>query len=85
MWIRLPAVFLQPSRLCEGTHRWYDAHAYPSGRRSKITGLLFDVCFDVCFHVCFDLCFDVGFDVCVDVCFDLCFDVGFDVGFECMF
>ena len=51
MWVRLSAMFLQPSRLCEGTHRWYDAHANPSGRCSKKKGLLFDVCFDVCFHV----------------------------------
>ena len=54
MWVSLPAMFLQQTRLCEDTNRWYDGFANPSGRCSQKTGLLFDIFFVVCFDVCFD-------------------------------
>ena len=43
MWVSLPAMFLQQTRLCEDTNRWYDGFANPSGRCSQKTGILFDI------------------------------------------
>ena len=57
MWFSMPPMFLQPTRLCKGTNRWYNAYANPSRRCSQKTGLLFDVCFDVCFNVYFKCMF----------------------------